>query len=283
MNLLLDSKTRWNSLYSMLERFVKLQKCVRMALIDIGTPIPFSSSEIDLIRELISALEPVKYGVEALCRQDATLLTSERIHKFVLEKLDSQNTNIANKLKDSLQSRIDSRRNMNLIHLYEYLNDHTFLKNSEGSSRPKRQSLIKLAVMLLQRLIKEHVVEEETEELEMNPISNEALPPPEAISLKEQLEQTINSVKVNFGEQFSVESGKILDKKQLQKEFEIYEATGNKTSNLKILFNALSTIQPTSVESERAFSACGLFLSKLRSSLKDSTIDCLCFLRGCLK
>ena len=89
------------------------------------------------IRELISALEPVKYGVEALCRQDATLLTSEKIHKFVLEKLDSQNTIIANKLKDSLQSRIDSRRNINLIHLYEYLNDHTFLKNLEGSSRQK--------------------------------------------------------------------------------------------------------------------------------------------------
>ena len=46
---------------------------------------------------------------------------------------------------------------------------------------------------------------------------------------------------------------------------------------------ALSTIPPTSVENERAFSAAGLFTTKLRTSLKPETLDTLCFLRAHLQ
>ena len=44
--------------------------------------------------------------------------------------------------------------------------------------------------------------------------------------------------------------------------------------------NALMTIPATSVESERAFSAAGLFVSKLRTSLSDKSVDMLCFMRS---
>ena len=42
----------------------------------------------------------------------------------------------------------------------------------------------------------------------------------------------------------------------------------------------LLTIRPTSVESERAFSAAGIILYKLRCRMDDKTLDALCFLRG---
>ena len=39
------------------------------------------------------------------------------------------------------------------------------------------------------------------------------------------------------------------------------------------LFNALKAIPPTSVKAEKAFLAVGLYLSKLRSSVDDGSID----------
>ncbi|KAI6647506.1 hypothetical protein LOD99_8771 [Oopsacas minuta] len=69
----------------------------------------------------------------------------------------------------------------------------------------------------------------------------------------------------------------------LPKEFSLFEATGSKSSNLQLLEQSLYTIPPTSVEAERAFSAAGLFNTKLRSSLNDSSLDALAFLKGHFK
>ena len=49
------------------------------------------------------------------------------------------------------------------------------------------------------------------------------------------------------------------------------------------LYNALLIVPPTSVEAERAFSACGLFVTKFRSQLSDESIDKLCFLNRVTK
>ena len=50
-----------------------------------------------------------------------------------------------------------------------------------------------------------------------------------------------------------------------------------------LVFCAIKTLRPTSFEAERAFSAVGLIVTKLRSSLKEETIDALTFLRKNLK
>ena len=68
----------------------------------------------------------------------------------------------------------------------------------------------------------------------------------------------------------------MLNKRMVQKECEVFEASGRRPANIQHLYEALLTIQPTSVEAERAFSACGLFVTKLRSRLHDSTVDMLC-------
>ena len=47
---------------------------------------------------------------------------------------------------------------------------------------------------------------------------------------------------------------------------------------LQAVYSYLMTVPPTSVEAERAFSAAGLFVTKLRSRLGDNSIDTLCFL-----
>ena len=63
----------------------------------------------------------------------------------------------------------------------------------------------------------------------------------------------------------------------------MFEASGRRPVNLQHLYEALLTIQSTSVVAERAFSACGLFVTKLRSRPHDSTVDALCFIRNALQ
>lgn len=66
----------------------------------------------------------------------------------------------------------------------------------------------------------------------------------------------------------------------LGKELRVFEATGERTQNLNIIYNALMSIPPTSVESERVFSTAGLFITKMRTRLSDRSINCLCFLKS---
>ncbi len=112
LHLVLDTKTRWNSLLSMIERFVRLERSVRMTLIEIESGIAFVDEEITMLRDLVQALEPPKMAVEALCRRDATLLTAERINIFALTKLEeaSNNNIFAEELQQVLRTRIAERR-----------------------------------------------------------------------------------------------------------------------------------------------------------------------------
>jgi hypothetical protein len=48
---------------------------------------------------------------------------------------------------------------------------------------------------------------------------------------------------------------------------------------LEKLFKALKTFPPTSIEAERAFSSAGIFITKLRNRLSQTTIDALMFLK----
>ena len=64
------------------------------------------------------------------------------------------------------------------------------------------------------------------------------------------------------------------------KEMVLFESSGTRSKNLEKLLNALLTICPTSVSSERAFSVSGSIVVRRRAGLKDETINDLCFLNG---
>jgi len=61
----------------------------------------------------------------------------------------------------------------------------------------------------------------------------------------------------------------------------LFEATKKRSNNLEKLFHALITIKPKSVEPERAFSAMGLFVTKLRNRMNDE--NSLIVMRQCYK
>ena len=105
----------------------------------------------------------------------------------------------------------------------------------------------------------------------------EPMPPPMKKSRAERLDELLNNGKKREKVQ---PSHNILN--LIKKEMGVYETSeyGDLGNTLTKLRGALATIVPTSVEAERAFSAAGLFVTKLRTSMSDTMIDCLCFLRA---
>ena len=65
----------------------------------------------------------------------------------------------------------------------------------------------------------------------------------------------------------------------IQQEMALFESSKIRPANLEKLYLALKTIRPTSVESERAFSALGRFITPLRTRLSDRSLDGLIFMR----
>ena len=66
----------------------------------------------------------------------------------------------------------------------------------------------------------------------------------------------------------------------LQETFDIFEASEHRTIYVTFLYEAPKTVLPTSVESERAYSTAGFFVTKLRLRLNDRSVYHFCFLRS---
>ena len=68
--------------------------------------------------------------------------------------------------------------------------------------------------------------------------------------------------------------------KIIEKEMQLYKINSkDRPKHLELLYKALKTIKPTSVEAERAFSAMGFFVTKLRTRMADETLDGLITMR----
>ena len=78
-----------------------------------------------------AALEPVKLALEAMCRQDATLVTAEGIFLFLIREMKKQRTTLAKKLLSAVKNRIQQRRKNDLINLMRYpQNPNTFSQDN---------------------------------------------------------------------------------------------------------------------------------------------------------
>jgi hypothetical protein len=270
LTLLRDSKTRWNSMMAMIERFLLLRKAVGKALVDLGKNMDLSEDEFELLSDLTSALKPIQLGVEALSRRDATLLTADGVFRFIFSQLCSQDqSKVSVQLAKAIKRRIAERRQTNLVSLLRYLQDPECLnEKDEIFPMPPKRVLLNLAKSILLRLFPNSTDErDEADDKQETDINSEE-------SLLSKLESCIQGSTSNkvAKAQMVVSS--------IDKEFVVFGATGARTPNLELLYNAMLTIPPTSVESERAFSAAGLFVTKLRCRLSDKSVNSLCVLRA---
>ena len=73
--LILDCKTRWNSLLATQERFYELTKEIKMAMTQLDVPFDLSKKEVKEINEMCEALAPFKAAVDALASKDSEMQT----------------------------------------------------------------------------------------------------------------------------------------------------------------------------------------------------------------
>lgn len=65
LNLCLDCKTRWNSMETMLERFLKIVDSIRKALQDLNSKL-LNENNLLVLKDLLDAIKPIKLAIEAL-------------------------------------------------------------------------------------------------------------------------------------------------------------------------------------------------------------------------
>ena len=91
LTLILDTKTRWSSMLIMLARIYEIKNCVRKSLIDIKSDIDLSENDLNVVSNIIMALQPVKGAVEVLCSRDTNLYVADLTIRFMLDELSNQN------------------------------------------------------------------------------------------------------------------------------------------------------------------------------------------------
>ncbi|GBM98945.1 hypothetical protein AVEN_265690-1 [Araneus ventricosus] len=117
----LDTKTRWNSLLAMLERFLEIKSANSKALIDIKEKQIFANLEFEILIVIIAGLKPEKIGLEKLYTRYATLLTAGDVFAFIFGELNQQNSEFVKNMKCALVQRISERQNASLVGLMQYL------------------------------------------------------------------------------------------------------------------------------------------------------------------
>ncbi len=132
---------------------MKVQSCILKAAIAEPELKPdLSDEEWKVIKELLKVLQPLKLGVEALRRHDATLLSAERVFSFILETLEESQSDFGHELLSAAQENIQKRRMNDIVSLLKYQNDTESLQDQGKYSHqrmPSHYTIEKTAVRLL--------------------------------------------------------------------------------------------------------------------------------------
>lgn len=282
-NLLLDCKTRWNSLLKMLQRFYEMRKGIQVAMIQIECQFDLSDQELDKIKDLCDALAPLEIATQYLCQEDADLILADKILAFTLNKLKDINTPIGNSLFQRFKIRIQERRNPEMAHLIRFLKYPDFMENSydEFDIKIQKTKVTSLAINLIKRLFNVNDPERDEGfdvEVAANDGNREKTISKTGIPLYEEIKMFLKEPD-HQQKHCECESVSHIIKKEIQ----LYQATKKRPENLENLYRALTTIRPTSVEAERAFSVMGLFANKLRNRLNDDTLSAMMVLKNFYK
>ena len=217
LTLILDSKTRWNSLVTMIDGFLTLRSAVQKTMIDFKILIKFSEDEISALDNIVHALKPVEIGSQELCSRGATILSAEGIFSFILNELSKQNTVFSKNVMSALCVRINQRRNTSIIGLLKYIrkgNKYSKLSTAE-------QSLAKLAplpsrsgiITTMKRLTSTYC---DTCELSLSSESSQSEPDDEGLSLVQKMEKQIKK-QAKPANQISATTGGTINLKKVQK------------------------------------------------------------------
>ena len=256
----LDVKTRWNSLITMIQPLLKTENAIRETLQEFNALQMIEAIDFSALKILVKAMEPVKLAVENLSREDATLVSAERILQFMFTKLSDLNSDISNQLITNLKIRVNERMNKDVMKLLQSLKD---------CSVPPSKTTLVFAENLATRLFGISTISDENEEVQQIVNIDKNL----NLSLQDELNILLQE------DELPLQFGRSDLNKWLKSEFTLFKNTGQRPENLQKLLNAILSIKPTSIDVERVFSVCGSFCTKIRSRLSDKSIQALVFLK----
>jgi hypothetical protein len=270
LRLILDVRTRWNSIVPMIQRLLLLKNCIRKALIAVGNLSLFDEKLFSDLENILQVLKPAELAVLELSKANATLVTTEGVFRFLFKTLDDQGTSLSKKFSAALKTRILERRNKELVSLMVYLqNPRSVTENAHQElNYSTRATIISTAKQIIQTKFAEPETTTEQDDITINETSV-------------SLDDSMNDMAAEMAKSLSAITSDPTDtsKNTLQQEFRLWETTGTRSLKLEKLNECLKTIQPTSTESERVFSVAGSFSTKIRNRMKFELLNTLVFLK----
>jgi hypothetical protein len=300
LNLILDIKTRWNSTLHMLKRFAKLYDCIQKALIDLKHPRSLCLTEVTLLKEIIDGLTPVESATRAICRSDANLITADAAIKFLLDNLDEKIkssgscSTFLSALRENLVRRLRHRRTERSTVL-RFLHDASYDFTVEIALGMPRPTTLKTDVIknVVFKVISQVGLELERQvdldddaEIVAQDRSEADVDDPEPVAAAEDPDAILQAaIQAALQEPKRRKLGdpRQSTQKNFKQELSLFRAGAQRGILLEGAYVSLLSIKPTSVDSERAFSAAAFLKTKFRCRLSEGPLDDLCVLRGFFK
>lgn len=263
--LLLDVKTRWNSVLPMVRRYLVVKKDIVKALEMFNDGQLYTIRHDEALQELSDSLGPVEVSVTTLSKHSSNLIVAEAAIKYVVESLETFQSKLATDLVKAVTDRYSARRNKQALSLMLFLHTGSYphADSKPGFEYSSKADIKRFANALSERLFSHDAtaaapIEDPQEEDEPTGSHN--------LSIQDKIDELMKP------------TGKPTASANLDKDIKLFEATKEKSQRLEKLYNALFSIQPTSTSCEQAFSVTGSFKTKVRNRLEPNNLKVLAWL-----
>lgn len=286
-SLILDVATRWSSTFSMLERFEQVQEGLRAALLADKTDIHFTASDIDIVYRLTKLLKYVSTTMKCICKRETTLLNVDNYITTLLKKV-IDGTEMGAELSVMISKRINERRTVASAAMQ-------FLQHAGVKTKPPGTKYA--GEDMLHMMIKDYTQDEinkflhamyerlgpDKKESSIHDLTDHDNEKEKDVSVTEVSVSgvSLSGVEDSFENEcheFNAEQCKEVEpitSPNLEEEIFQFVLTKKKGPILEKLHNWTLTIQATSVEPERRFSAAGRMHTKINSRMGDRAINAL--------
>jgi hypothetical protein len=134
--MILDTRTRWNSMLAMVKRFLEMKEVVKKALIELDNEDDFPShSECEALSDVVEALDIIESGTKELSKDSSSLHTADLVFEYMLHKLEGLSSPIGHELFLSVKKRILERRKVTLSGLLGMLEEAAGYKDTREESK----------------------------------------------------------------------------------------------------------------------------------------------------